>query len=110
MFDIEEYVTRDGKSPFGEWLLSLKDKRAQAKLHARIRRASLGNLGDWKGIKGTKGLFEMREHYGPGYRIFYSIIGKKLILLLVGSKKRDQDKAIADAKLYLADYEKRTKE
>ena len=76
MYDVEEYVTRDGKSPFGEWLLGLKDKRAQAKLHARIRRASLGNLGDWKGIKGSKGLFEMREHYGPGYRIFYGIIGK----------------------------------
>lgn len=109
IYDVEEYVTLDGNSPFGEWLLSLKDKRAQAKLHARIRKASLGNLGDWKGIKGAKGLFEMREHYGPGYRIFYSIIGQRLVLLLAGSEKKGQAKTIDRAEEYLLDYKKRTK-
>jgi len=46
----------------------------------------------------------MREHYGPGYRIIYTLIGKKLIVLLVGSSKKDRKKAIAEAKNYLADY------
>ena len=72
--------------------MHLKDKTGQAKLLARIRRASFGNFGDWKEIKGAKGLYEMREHYGPGYRIFYTLVGKKLILLLAGSSKKDQKK------------------
>ena len=51
----------------------------------------------------------MREHYSPGYRIFYAVVGKKLVLLLAGSTKKDQKKAIAKAKEYLADYIERTK-
>jgi putative addiction module killer protein len=79
-------------------------------VHARIRRASLGNFGNWKPITDAKGVFEMREHYGPGYRIFYSVIGNKIVLLLIGSEKKDQDKAIAKATAYLTDYEERTEE
>lgn len=107
-YEVEEYVTKEGKVPFAEWLLHLKDTTGQGKLLARIRRASFGNFGDWKEIKGAKGLYEMREHYGPGYRIFYTLVGKKLILLLAGSSKKDQKKAIAQAKKYLADYIERT--
>ncbi|MDR4503732.1 MAG: type II toxin-antitoxin system RelE/ParE family toxin [Candidatus Scalindua sp.] len=65
---------------------------AQAKILARIRRASFGNFGDWKKIKGTKGIFEMREHYRQGYRILYTVVKKKLVLLLAGSTKKDQKK------------------
>ncbi|GJL59730.1 MAG: addiction module killer protein [Nitrospirales bacterium] len=107
-YEVEEYVTERGKIPFAEWLLHLKDKTGQAKLLARVRRASFGNFGDWKEIKGAKGLYEMRDHYGPGYRIFYTIVGNKLIVLLAGSSKKDQKKALAQAKKYLADYEERT--
>lgn len=107
-YEVEEYVTERGKVPFAEWLLHLKDKTGQAKLLARIRRASFGNFGDWKEIKGAKGLYEMREHYGPGYRIFYTLVGNKLIVLLAGSSKKDQKNAVGQAKQYLADYEERT--
>jgi putative addiction module killer protein len=106
-YEVEEYVTERGKVPFAAWLLSLKDKTGQAKLLARIRRASFGNFGNRKEIKGAKGLYEMREHYGPGYRIFYTLVGKKLIVLLAGSSKKDQKKAVAQARKYLADYSER---
>jgi len=106
-FDIEVYEDDRGKAPFSDWILKLKDKLAQAKLHSRVDRASLGNFGDWKDIKGAKGIYEMREHYGPGYRIFYTITGKTVVLLLAGSTKRDQNKAIVKAKKYLAEYERR---
>lgn len=108
-YEVEEYVTARGKVPFAEWLLHLKDKTGQAKLLARVRRASFGNFGDWNEIKGAKGLYEMREHYGPGYRIFYTLVGNKLIVLLAGSSKKDQKKALAQAKKYLADYDERTR-
>ncbi len=68
-YDIEEYLAEDGTSPFQTWLLGLKDKIARGKILARIDRAAFGNFGDWKSIQGVKGLFEMREHYGRGYRI-----------------------------------------
>lgn len=109
-YEIEEYVTEDAKAPFGQWLLGLKDKRAQAKIRARITRAAFSNFGDWKAIKNGNGLCEMREHYGPGYRVFYKVVGQKIVLLLAGSSKADQNKAITQAKERLADYERRLKQ
>jgi putative addiction module killer protein len=106
-YDVEEYVDTVGRMPFREWLLSLKDTVARAKLTARVDRASFGNFGDWKAVRGATGIFEMREHYGPGYRIFYSVVDQKIVLLLAGSMKRDQKKAISLAKQRLADYKKR---
>lgn len=105
-YEIEQYTKENGDTPFSEWVGGLKDQTAQRKIAQRIDRASLGNFGDFKSIKGAKGIFEMREHYGAGYRVFYSIIEKKIVLLLAGSIKRDQDKAIKQAKEYLADYER----
>lgn len=51
----------------------------------------------------------MRVHYGPGYRILYALIGGKMILLLAGSTKKDQKKAIDKARAYLQDYMRRVK-
>jgi putative addiction module killer protein len=69
----------------------------------------LGNFGDWKALKDTGGLCEMREHYGPGFRIYYKLVQKRLLLLLAGSIKRDQDATISKAEKYLKDYESRGK-
>lgn len=109
IYVIEEYATQSGSTPFGRWLLGLKDKCAQAKIRARITRASYGNFGDWKKITGAPGLCEMREHDGPGYRVYYSVEGQAVVLLLAGSTKKDQNKAIAQAKDRLADYRIRSK-
>lgn len=108
-YDIEEYQTINGKSPFSEWLFDLKDVLAQARLVARVDRAAHGNFGDWKPLTDADGVFEMRENYGPGYRIFYSIVGRKIILLLAGSTKKDQNRIIAKAKSFMAEYKARGK-
>ncbi len=108
-YQIEEYVTARGKCPYAEWLENVRDTIARAKLLARVDRAAHGNFGDWKSLAGAKGVFEMRENYGPGYWVFYSIVGRKIILLLAGSTKKDRNRAIAKAKEYLADYERRMK-
>ena len=108
VYEVEEYTTELGAAPFGKWLLSLKDKRAQAKIRARITRSAFGNFGDWKKIAGVPGLCEMRDHYGPGYRIYYSVQGQKIVLLLAGSTKKDQSKAITQATDRLADYRSRS--
>ncbi|MEO5334569.1 MAG: hypothetical protein H7839_21345 [Magnetococcus sp. YQC-5] len=109
MYEIQEYVALDDQKPFAAWLLAIKDKRAQVKIRARVARASLGNFGDWKSLENANGICEMREHYGPGYRIFYKRIGNRLVLLLAGSMKADQEKVVKLAREYLADYERRIK-
>ena len=60
-----------------------------------------------KPVKGVTGLYELREHHGAGYRIFFSIVGDKIVLLLTGSTKRNQQRIIEKAAQYLADYKKR---
>jgi len=108
MYEIEEYTTEDDQSPFGDWLASLKDQRAQARILTRLDRVQLGNLGDWKALSGAKGVAELRDPYGPGYRVYFAIIDKRIVLLLAGSTKQDQRKAIRQAESYLEDYHRRT--
>ena len=109
MYEVDEYTTADGTCPFKEWLCNLKDKRAQAKLLIRLDRVSLGNLGDWKPLEDIPGIFEMRDHSGPGYRIFFHFVTKSKLLILTGSVKKNQNRAIAKATQYLSDYERKTK-
>ncbi|NDE90410.1 MAG: type II toxin-antitoxin system RelE/ParE family toxin [Alphaproteobacteria bacterium] len=91
-YAVEEYVTPKGTSPFSEWLNQLKDNIAVAKIMARIDRAAHGNFGDWKSLAGTKGIFEMRETHGGGYRIYYSLIGRKLFYFWQVQQKKIRKK------------------
>lgn len=108
MYEIEEYTTEDGRSPFGDWLKGLRDRQAQARILARLDRVQLGNLGDWKALGGQRGLAELRDPYGRGFRVYFAIIGGQVVLLLAGSTKRDQSSAIRRAEMNLDDYLRRT--
>lgn len=83
-------------SLFDRWLTHLRDRRAKARIETRIRRMSLGNPGDLRALGGS--LFEMRIDYGPGYRVYYTQRGTRVILLLCGGDKSTQTKDIALAK------------
>lgn len=108
-YEVIAFETEQGKAPFQDWYDSIKDETAKTLILARIGRAAGGNFGDWKPIVGAKGLFEMRISYAQGYRIFYTVVGRKIVLLLAGSTKREQDKTIAKAKEYLAEANRRAK-
>src|SRR3972149_5545934 len=56
--DIQLYVARDGKVPFAQWLNSLKDRKARARIRVRLDRVRLGNLGDHRAL--GQGLWESR--------------------------------------------------
>lgn len=80
---------------FDEWLANLKDKVGQARILHRIRSAEEGNFGDCGSVGG--GVFEMRIHWGPGYRIYYTRRGEFFYLLLVGGDKSSQKRDIKRA-------------
>jgi putative addiction module killer protein len=110
MFQLHVYETEDGKRPFSDWLKSIRDTRTRVRLTKRLEKVERGVLGDFKPLEGANGIYELREHYGPGYRIYYSRKSGRVILLLAGSDKDDQDRTIDKAKQYLADYERRNPE
>lgn len=107
MLEIRHYVSKAGKDVFETWLSQLADIRAQAKIDVRINRLALGNFGDCKSLR--QGLFEMRVDWGPGYRVYYAMLGKERVLLLCGGDKRTQASDINQALQYLQDYKERTR-
>ena len=82
-----------------DWLDGLADKRAQIRLVARLRQAEAGSLGDWGPIQG--GLSEMRIHFGPGYRLYFTRRGSVLVILLNGGTNSTQTRDIKRAKRLL---------
>jgi putative addiction module killer protein len=80
---------------FDAWLRGLKDKTAQRRLVARLRKASLGNLGDVQPV--GAGVREMREHFGPGWRMYFTTRRRQLIVMLGGGDKSSQKADIAAA-------------
>jgi putative addiction module killer protein len=81
---------------FDKWLKNLADTVGKFKIDARIRRLEEGVFGDVKHVGG--GVFEMRVHHGPGYRVYYTRVGNQIIVLLCGGDKSTQRADIAKAK------------
>jgi putative addiction module killer protein len=107
---VEYYIAENGAAPVIEWLERLKDKKAKARIDLRLRSVELGNLGDTKSV--GDGVCELRIHAGPGYRLYYGVRNKEVILLLCGGSKGSQRKDIAKAKEYWNEFqmtEKRSK-
>lgn len=81
---------------FADWLTGLRDQTAKKRVVARIRLAELGNFGDHHSL--VDGIWEMRIHHGPGYRLYYAQEGSAVYLLLVGGDKQTQSRDIEKAK------------
>jgi putative addiction module killer protein len=80
---------------FAVWLSGLKDGMTRRRLATRLRKGTLGNLGDVKPV--GCGVFEMREFFGPGWRMYYVQRGPVLIVMLGGGDKATQQVDIAKA-------------
>lgn len=86
----------EGACPFDRWLASLRDQSARARLLLRLLRAEGGNLGDHRErIAGP--VSELKLDYGPGYRVYYVLHGRMLIILLGGGTKASQPDDVAAA-------------
>jgi len=95
-------VTKEGKIPFREWYLSMKDAKTRDVIRARLKRLNLGNFGDCRSV--GKGVYEFRIHFGPGIRIYFGLDGKILVLLILGGTKGTQTKDIEYARGLWAQY------
>ena len=73
---------------FKTWLDRLKDRTTRIRLSRRLDRAAAGNLGDVRPV--GHGVFEMREHFGPGWRLYFVRRGDVLIVMLGGGEKGSQ--------------------
>ena len=107
MFEVEDYQSADGKDPYIDWLNGLSDRMAKARVAVRVQRMAAGNFGDCKPVR--DGVQELKIDHGPGYRVYLSRQGPVLVLLLCGSDKGDQDRAIKQAIDYLNDWKQRGK-
>jgi putative addiction module killer protein len=95
MYELRHYTNPQGEDLFGQWLDGLRDRQAQARIAARMLRLTNGNFGDCKPV-GT-GVWELRVDWGPGYRVYYALEGKRVVLLCNGGDKRTQVADIARA-------------
>lgn len=103
--ELKTYETVDGIQPFWDWIHSLSDKKTRGRILKRLDKVSLGNLGDYASL--GDGVCELREHHGPGYRIYFAEEDKTIVILLCGGNKSSQEDDIRRAKDYWEDYRRR---
>ena len=93
MYEIKKTVE------FDIWFLGIRDVYVRNRLLARLRKVSLGNFGDISAV--GDGIWEMREHFGSGWRMYFVRHGKLVVLMLGGGSKSSQSMDIKQAKKLL---------
>ena len=88
MIELLRYQREDGREPFTEWLESVRDKMAQARIRIRLRQLEPGNYGD--SVPVGEGVIELRVHIGAGYPVYCGRYGSSIVLLLCGGDKSSQ--------------------
>jgi len=88
--------TLETTKKYDKWFKKFKDALMKVKILARLSRVENGNFGDFKQL--SDNLFEFRFFFGSGFRIYYTIKDRKIVLLLVGGDKSSQQKDIDKAK------------
>ncbi len=100
------YETEKGKMPYQIWLNKLKDRAARAFINTRLDRVGFGILGDHEYL--DQGVWELKLHFGPGYRVYFSKLKQEtLMLLLLGGLKKTQKRDIKKSIELLNDFKER---
>ncbi|MBL8376547.1 MAG: type II toxin-antitoxin system RelE/ParE family toxin [Burkholderiales bacterium] len=80
---------------YRDWINALKDRTGRARIQVRVDRLVHGNPGSHRNLK--DGISELKIDFGPGYRVYYTQKGDRLLLLLIGGDKSTQQKDIERA-------------
>jgi putative addiction module killer protein len=97
-----KYLTHEGKAYYEDWLRDL-DAVTRGKVQFQVFKLRYG-IGNQKPITGEESLYELKIDLGPGYRVYYSRVGRDILLILTASQKRDQNRTIKQAKNLLNAY------
>ena len=89
---------------FERWMRELRDRRAVARINARLLRIQAGQFGDGRPI--GDGVLELRIHYGPGYRLYFVRQGATVVVLLCGGDKASERRDIEQTKRIAAERRK----
>ncbi|WP_353848295.1 type II toxin-antitoxin system RelE/ParE family toxin [uncultured Parasutterella sp.] len=81
---------------FSHWIRSIRDRQMRNRILDRIARLSDGLFGDSHSV--GSGVSELRLNFGPGYRVYYTIRGDEIVILLIGGDKSSQSRDIEKAK------------
>jgi putative addiction module killer protein len=99
---ILHYLTADRRDPYDEWFTKLKDPRIKGVILSRLHRVQFGNFGDSAPV--GDGVHELRIDFGLGYRVYYGLDGKTIVVLLAAGDKGTQAMDIRKAKQRWRDY------
>jgi putative addiction module killer protein len=105
VIELLRYQREDGSEPFTEWLTTIRDKIAAARIRVRLRQVEAGNFGDCEAV--GEGVIELRIHVGAGYRVYCGRHGKAVVLLLCGGDKNTQARDIKRAKDLWSEWKRR---
>lgn len=88
---------------YREWINALRNRRSRARIQVRVDRLVNGNPGQHRDL--TDGVSELKIDGGPGYRVYYTKRGNRLLLLLAGADKSSQQKDIEMAIRLAGNYQ-----
>lgn len=100
--EIFVFETADGRVPFRDWMTRIKGQPVYEKVVARLERIEEGNFGEHRPV--GEGVSELVIDFGPGYRVYYGLDGRDIVILLAGGSKATQQKDIDAAKQYWRQY------
>src|SRR5271154_3830375 len=103
-FEIEHYLTPDGKDLYQSWHDRLRDAKARVAVERRVNRLADGNFGDHRYCR--DGVWELRIDVGAGFRVYYALHGNRIVLLLCGGDKSSQWADIERAAIYWTQAQK----
>ena len=87
-YEVRYYLTDTGHDVFVDWMARLRDETARMAITRRVNRLGAGNFGDHSYCR--EGVWELRIDVGAGYRVYYAIAGRAVVMLLGGGDKRSQ--------------------
>ena len=108
MYSLVHYCDSNDRDLFAGWLDAVPDVKARARVAARLLRLENGNFGDCRFV--GEGVWELRIDWGPGYRVYYAIAGRRVVLLCHGGDKRTQRTDIKKAQERHREWMRRMKD
>jgi putative addiction module killer protein len=102
MYHILHYLDEHGRDRYQEWLDALRDRQTRIAIIRRVARLGVGLAGDHKAVRGA--IQELRIDVGAGYRVYYALVDRSIVLLTCSGNKQSQAHDIASAVEFLRDW------